>query len=188
MDDLSYNSLRLELEALIFSSSKGLTSREIKSALKISDESIIPKIVSDINELNFHNNSVLYISYDGFKYQFSIRDSFLDHPVIMPFTAGSDFNQAQVKTLAFIAYNQPVEYQDIIDFIGRGSKKAIQILLHRKFISYETDNYDILDQTGKEKKIRVKIFSTTEHFAEYFHLPNDTSLIKENIEKIIEKV
>ena len=143
MDGKANNNLRLELEALIFSSSKGLSLKEIQKALKIEDVTIIPKLISEINDLNIQNNSVLYISYDGFQYQFNLKEKYLDHPVIQPFTAGSDLNKAQIKTLAFIAYNQPVEYQDIIDFVGRGSKKAIQVLLHRKFISYDTDKYEI---------------------------------------------
>lgn len=148
---LESENLQLQLEALIFSSSQGISLNEIKKILKIENSIIIKNLIKQINQIYIKNNSVLRISFDGKKFRHELLDSLLDHPIIQPFTAGSDMSLSQIKTLAFVAYNQPVEFQDIVDFVGRGSKKALENLVHRNFLSFYIEKYTILNEKGKEK-------------------------------------
>lgn len=176
---------KMHLEALIFAAPKGISIEEIKVKFSHLSTKNIKDLVKIINESYLENNSALEITQQGKVLQFQVKDSILGHPLVDTFTVGAGLNQSQIKTLACVAYNQPIEFQDVVELTGRGSKKALRDLSTQGFLKFSIEEYSVLNGQGEEITFKAKIYTTTPKFAAYFHIKDDPVVIREKLDKIV---
>ena len=97
-------------------------------------------------------------------------------PAVSHIAAAPEMHRSMLKTLAFIAYKQPVRQSEVIRFRNSKAYEHIGILLEKGFIK-------------KEKRGITFIISTTPKFREYFgtslspktaDIRDDTNPVKEN--------
>ncbi|MDY6761997.1 MAG: SMC-Scp complex subunit ScpB, partial [Candidatus Nanohaloarchaea archaeon] len=68
-----------------------------------------------------------------------------------------DLNDAELRTLALVAYNAPVKQSDVVEVRGNRAYTHVKELTKRGFIQAEED--------GRTKQLDV-----TDHFLDYFDL------------------
>ena len=176
----------LKIEAALFLKQKPLSYSQLQDRFPELNKSHLQKIIKALIKRYQNIDSVLEIyqlneNSVGFRLNYSI----LSDPAVIKFTRGQDMTEAEVKTLAYVAYNQPVEELEILEMVGRGSKKALRNLRKNGFITFVRSKQTVLNEDGEEKAIKIKEFGTTPLFAEYFGIPNDINYIRENLENFI---
>ncbi len=85
-----------------------------------------------------------------------------------------ELSPALIKTLALIAYKQPISQSKVVRIIGNRAYDYIRELRKKEFITVR-------------KKGRTKILSTTGHFRKYFALPEGVKWEPELGSKILEE-
>ncbi|MEM3579522.1 MAG: SMC-Scp complex subunit ScpB, partial [Candidatus Bathyarchaeia archaeon] len=78
-----------------------------------------------------------------------------------------------LKTLAYIAYKQPVSQKRVIEVRGRHVYSHIKLLKEMNLIS-------------AERKGRVTLLRTTDYFADYFGLSHDVQSMKKELKNVFE--
>lgn len=82
--------------------------------------------------------------------------------------------KATLKTLSYIAQEQPVSSRDLVEVRGTGAYSHFKELRQLDFIRHE-------------KVGRLKIYSTTEKFQKYFGIEGDTESLKRSLFKVERK-
>lgn len=78
-----------------------------------------------------------------------------------------------LKTLAYIAYKQPISQKRVIEVRGRHVYSHIKLLKEMNLIS-------------AERKGRVTLLRTTDYFADYFGLSHDIQTMKRELKNVFE--
>jgi segregation and condensation protein B len=171
------------IEAALFISGSPISVEMLSHRLRdIPCDKIEPLIFELIRDYQKEDTALEIYQFAPHTFGFQVRNHVISDPSIAKFTKGSDFTPTEVRTLAFLASNQPIEGRDVTEFIGSGAKKAMKTLLTRGFIQMKKKFYTILNESEKEKKINIREYTTTQLFADYFDVPNQTDLIKEKLE------
>ncbi len=76
-----------------------------------------------------------------------------------------------LKTLSYIAYRQPVSQKRVIDVRGQHAYGHVKLLKEMGLIAAE--------RSGRSMALR-----TTDYFADYFGLTQDTALMKKELKRI----
>ncbi len=178
---------KLLVEAALFKAGKKTSIDDLFLGLKIVPKHEITKIIKELISDYEHYNSALEIyQYDSKTFGLQVKNEIMHDHGVSNFMEGQNFKPNEIKTLAFIAYNQPIELQDVIDFVGKAAKKSVNSLKREGFIQIAKNTYSVLNENGKEVDLRTKELSTTKIFADYLGIANDVNLIKEKIQKFID--
>lgn len=186
MNEFFENTKKLKIEACIFQAGNDISLKDIQRNIPSLS---IPELRDVIDELknDYQSNSsglrLKYFTKDTVG--FTIEESLFREPIIESFTRGKDLSPSELKTLAFVGYFQPVEDREVIELVGRGSKKALKSLEKRTFIKKEKQSYEILDENGDSNEIRVNVYATTPQLALYLGVENNPEVIKNWIEKFM---
>ncbi|MHA1612618.1 MAG: SMC-Scp complex subunit ScpB [Promethearchaeota archaeon] len=171
------------IEAALFIAGSPISVEMLSQRLRdIPYDQIEPLILELIRDYQNEDTALEIYQFAPHTFGFQVRNHVISDPSIAKFTKGSDFTPTEVKTLAFLASNQPIEGRDVTEFLGSGCKKAMRNLLSRGFIQMKKKSYIILNESEKEKKINIREYTTTQLFADYFDVPNQIDLIKEKLE------
>ena len=171
------------IEAALFLAGSPISIEMLSKMIRDVPVELIEPLIQDLIQDYQEEDTVLEIyQFTPHTYGFQVRNTVISEPGIGRFTKGSDFTASEVKTLAFLASNQPIEGRDVIEFIGTGAKKAMKTLLTRGFIRMKKKSYTVLDESAKEKKVNIREYSTTQLFADYFDVPNQIEIIKEKLD------
>ena len=87
-----------------------------------------------------------------------------------------------MQLLSFIAFNQPITLEDIIEFLSPKVKKILSGLIQKGFIQPEP-----IPAAETESEISPN-YITTALFADYMGIANDLSTIKQTIQKYYEQL
>jgi len=162
-------SLKLILEALLFSSDKPLTVKDFHSCLPDAE---VSDIKSSLKVLE-HDYEVLDRSFtlkevaDG--YQFRSRSEYGSYILRLLQTTPNRLSRPATETLAIIAYKQPVLRHEIERLRGVDVGGILKTLLEK----------DLINIMGrKELPGRPLIYGTTKRFLEVFDLKDISSLPK----------
>ncbi len=178
---------KLLVEAALFKAGKKTSIDALFLGLKIVPKHEITKIIKELISDYEHYNSALEIcQYDSNTFGLQVKNEIMHDHGVSNFMEGQNFKPNEIKTLAFIAYNQPIELQDVIDFVGKAAKKSVNSLKREGFIQIAKNTYSVLNENGKEVDLRTKELSTTKIFADYLGIANDVNLIKEKIQEFID--
>jgi len=165
-----------EIEARLFLSPKGMSLADLRILFPNYPENEIRGSISFLTAHYVEANGALEIYCQNDFYILQVKPILLNSPYLRQFIAGREFSKAEVEILAFIAYHQPIELQDIMDFIGPKAKKIIIDLEKRGFIQKREEN---------EENTILKEYVTTEQFAHFLGVTNEKPTIKKAIEQAI---
>jgi len=162
-------SLKMIVEALLFSSEKPISAREINSCLP---DSTISDIKSALNVLKYEYEAMgrsFKLKEVANGYQFRSRAEYGAYILRMFQTSPNRLSKAAMETLAIIAYKQPVLRHEIERLRGVDVGGILRTLLEKELIRI---------MGRKELPGRPLIYGTTKKFLETFDLKNISSLPK----------
>jgi segregation and condensation protein B len=162
-------SLKLILEALLFSSDKPLSIRDFRSFLPDEDASDIRNALKVLE----HDYEVLDRSFTlkevAKGHQFRSRSEYGSYILKMLQTTPNRLTRASMETLAIIAYKQPILRHEIERLRGVDVGGILRTLLEKGLIKI---------MGRKELPGRPLIYGTTKRFLEVFDLKDISSLPK----------
>ncbi|VVB75752.1 Segregation and condensation protein B [uncultured archaeon] len=141
------------LEAALFMSPKPLTLEELNSIAEINSRLETKAMMQEL--MSFYNSrkSALEIAETQVGYQMRVKEEYEEK--VQHFAQNSMFNRGVMKTLALIAYKQPINQSLVIQLRNNKAYDHLKLLLTEGFIK-------------KEPKGRTFSLSTTTKFIEYF--------------------
>jgi len=141
------------LEAALFMSPKPLTLEELNSIAEINSRLETKAMMQEL--MSFYNSrkSALEIAETQVGYQMRVKEEYEEK--VQHFAQNTMFNRGVMKTLALIAYKQPINQSLVIQLRNNKAYDHLKLLLTEGFIK-------------KEPKGRTFSLSTTTKFIEYF--------------------
>lgn len=141
------------LEAALFMSPKPMTLDELKNIAQVDSRLETKALLDEL--MHFYNNrkSSLEIVSSIAGYQMRVKphyEEFVSH-----LATDTMFNKGVMKTLAMIAYKQPIIQSEVVKYRNNKAYDHLKVLFENGFIK-------------KEPRGRTYILSTTTKFVEYF--------------------
>ena len=177
---------KMHLEAKLFLSNQGISIADLSKKMNLSPKTIrklVKELIIDYQNQSksleiYKNEDIIYMR---------VRKEIMLEPKLTKFLHSPKLKLGEIKTLGYIAINQPIEQQDIIDFVGISAKRSIHQLFKQNFIAMSKIQNNYMDENGKERKKTTKEFKTTQFFADYFGIENDVNQIQEKLNDSISK-
>ena len=141
------------LEAALFMSPKPLTLEELNSIAQNQSRLETKAMMSELISFYSTRKSALEVVELPVGYQMRVKEDYEDY--VSHFAQNSMFNRGVMKTLAFIAYKQPISQSVVVKYRNNKAYDHLKLLLDEGFIK-------------KEAKGRTFILTTTTKFIEYF--------------------
>ncbi len=160
-EDPEGNSLRQQLEVLLFMSREPLSLKEFKKFLK-TDEAEINKVLQDLISSYARPLHGIHIIQIADKYQFATKPQYtrtLEKYINAP--TEISLSTAAMETLSIIAYRQPITRAEVEAIRGVNSDGIIKSLQDKELLL----EYGRADTIG-----RPTLYSTTELFLKHFGL------------------
>lgn len=141
------------MEAALFMSPKPLTLEELNNIAATQSRLETKAMMTEL--MSFYNTrkSALEIVELQVGYQMRVKEDYEDY--VQQFAQNSMFSRGVMKTLAFIAYKQPISQAVVVKYRNNKAYDHLKLLLDEGFIK-------------KEPKGRSFTLSTTTKFIEYF--------------------
>ena len=160
------------VEAALFVAGRPLSIKELSKALGIRSHDYLEKLIELIAaEYAERKSAIEVVRVLGDKYVMQVKQEYSQRVIyLMP---KPDLRTGELKTLALIAYLQPIEQSKIVKLRGSQAYEHIKRLLQMGLIYAEP--YE-----------RTRLLGTTQKFAELYGFPeNDPLLIKEAFKKVV---
>lgn len=160
------------VEAALFVAGRPLSVKELSKALGIKSLDYLEKLIELLAaEYAERKSAIEIVRVLGDKYVLQLKQEYSQR--VMHLMPRPDLRTGELKTLALIAYLQPVEQSKLVKLRGSQAYEHVKHLLSMGLIYAEP--YE-----------RTKILGTTPKFAELYGFPeNDPILIKEAFKKVI---
>ena len=141
------------IEAALFMSAKPLTIDELKQVSMTESRLETRALIKEL--MNFYNNrkSSLEIIILPMGYQMRVKLDYEDY--VTHLATDAMFSKGVMKTLALIAYKQPIIQSNVVKYRNNKAYDHLKILFDNGFLK-------------KEPKGRTYILTTTQKFIEYF--------------------
>lgn len=141
------------IEAALFMSPKPLSLDELNTIAKVSSRVETLGMIREL--MSFYNTrkSALEIVELPVGYQMRVKEEYEDE--VQQFAQNSMFSRGVMKTLAFIAYKQPITQSVVVKYRNNKAYDHLKLLLEQGFIK-------------KEPRGRTFVLTTTTKFIEYF--------------------
>jgi segregation and condensation protein B len=141
------------IEAALFMSPKPLTIDELKQISSTETRLEAKALVEEL--IHFYNNrkSSLEVVKLPIGYQMRVKETYEDY--VSHLATDNAFSKGVMKTLALIAYKQPIIQSDVVKYRNNKAYDHLKILFDNGFIR-------------KEPKGRTYTLTTTQKFIEYF--------------------
>ncbi len=163
-----------ELEAVLYASGRPITLTTLCAHLRLDDERQVSELISRLQETYEKDRSPLEISkVSGGKVVLQLRPDY--NRQAKKFSMKPLLTAGPLRTLSYLAYNQPVEQKQVSD--ARGS----QAYTHLK----------VLESMGlilRRKEGRDTIITTTEDFADYLGLSTDRNAMRRQLRSLFRKL
>lgn len=161
------------VEAALYVAGRPLTLKELCSVLKTRSKNKARKLAKTLmQEYTGRKTALEVLELKDEKYVLQLKAEFT--PRVRKLVKRPLLSQGPLKTLAYIAYRQPVSQKKVVDVRGH------HVYGHIK----------LLKETGLvvgEKKGRSTVLRTTEYFADYFGLSHDLSAMKRQLRKVFQR-
>ncbi len=159
--------LKRIIEAILFVSSRVITTRELTKKLADFPPGEVGKALQDlINEYNFSERAVFIAEISG-GYQIRTRTDYTEWVKRFVKEKEVGLTKSTLETLSIVAYRQPVSKREIDHVRGVDSAKAIKHLLEKRLIEI----------AGRQDDVGTPmVFRTTRLFLEVYGLMNVTDL------------
>lgn len=142
-------------EAALFLSDEPLSTEELADVMNLGSKGFVQNVLEELEEeLARDDRGLALVEHDG-AYELVVKNAHVDQ--VAHLAPHRDLNDGELRTLALIAYNQPVKQSDIIDIRGNRAYNHVKELTRRGFVEGEKDG-------------RTKVLEVTDHFLDYFEL------------------
>ncbi len=147
------------LEAALYSAGHPLDSEELMQALGTRSEKVIQKYVEELTrKLEARGGALEVKPLPGGRAVMQLRPEY--GKMVRQFTSRPLLTVGPLKTLGYIAYNQPIEQAQVLDYRGVHVYTQLKLLEDMALIS-------------RERTERGVVIKTTPFFADYFGLTQD---------------
>lgn len=151
------------IEAALYSAGRPLSIEDLSKASGIDSKEKIKKIVNElINKTKVVFKAIEIVKLDDGTYVFQLKSSY--SPIIRKVSSKPQISNSVLKTLSYIAYEQPVTSKRMVEIRGSKVYSHLKELEDLQFITYQTAG-------------RLKVYKTTPKFQKYFGI-NDLKSLK----------
>jgi segregation and condensation protein B len=163
-----------DLEALLYAASRPVGLTDLVQWLKLDNEREASELIIRLAKLYEEDNSALEISMlPGERVVLQLRTDFTKQA--SRYSLKPLLTEGPLRTLSYIAYNQPIETRDIASARGSQAYKHLKMLEEMGLIHREKDG-------------RSSIVRTTQDFADYLGLPSDRTTMRRELRKMFRKL
>jgi segregation and condensation protein B len=150
------------IEAALYSAGRPLSIDELLRASGTNSKRKTLKIVKDlVKKTESVFKAIEITQLDDGSFVFQLKPNYT--PLIRRFAQRPIISMATLKTLSYIAYEQPINSKRLLDIRGSQVYSQLKELEHIAFIEYE-------------KIGRLKFYKTTKKFQNYFGVSDLTSM------------
>jgi segregation and condensation protein B len=161
--------LRL-LEAALYVAGRPLNLNEMCSVLSTRSKNKTKKYLKTlIQEYSARNTALEILELKDERYVLQLKPDFT--PLVKKLVNRPLLSAGPLKTLSYIAYRQPVSQKRVIEVRGQHAYGHVKLLRDMGLV-------------GAERAGRSMTLRTTDYFADYFGLTQDTSTMKRELKRI----
>jgi segregation and condensation protein B len=161
--------LRL-LEAALYVAGRPLNLNELCSVLNTRSKNKTKKYAKALmQEYSARNTALEILELKDERYVLQLKADFT--PLVKKFVNRPLLSPGPLKTLSYIAYRQPISQKRVIEVRGQHAYGHVKLLRDMGLVAAE--------RSGRSMSLR-----TTEYFADYFGLIQDTSAMKRELKRI----
>jgi segregation and condensation protein B len=161
------------VEAALYVSGHPLDVNELCSVLRTRSKNKAKKITRELMQEYAKRKTALEIlELKDERYVLQLKADFT--PLVKKFVNRPLLSIGPLKTLSYIAYRQPVSQKRVIDVRG-----------HHAYIHIKTLRE--MGLVASERSGRSMVLRTTEYFADYFGLSQDTASMKKELKHVFQK-
>jgi len=163
-----------ELEAILYASGRPVSLTSLVAYLRLDSEMEVTSLVRELSEAYDRDGSPLEVSeVTGERVVLQLKPNF--NKQARRFSMKPILTSGPLRTLSFVAYNQPVEQREVA--IARGS----QAYKHLKAL-------EDMGLISRKKNGRSTLINTTEDFADYLGLPSDRTSMRRQLRRIFRRL
>jgi len=164
MTKLPADEIIARIEAALYSAGRPLTIDEIVKASGIDSRERIKRLLSElINKTKIAFKALEIAKLEDGTYVFQLKPSYA--PIIKKFSNKPQISNSVMKTLSYVAYEQPVTSKRLVEIRGSKVYMHLKELQDLEFISHKSSG-------------RVKVYNTTPKFKNYFGISDIATLKK----------
>ena len=153
--------LKSRIEAVLFTTAKALSAKEIAEILETDTEAVEEALLDLIMDYSSRDGALEIDDENGYILQ--VKEEHMD---IVEKLCPVELKPAVLRTLSVIALKEPIRQSALKDMRGSNAYEHVQELLEKGLIS-----------RTKDKNGRSYNLKTTPKFAEYFKLKGDTKAL-----------
>ncbi len=163
---LLQDEIRARIEVALYCSGKPLSVDELVKASGITSREKTIQVITDLmNVINSQLKALEIARLEDGTFVLQVKPIYLS--IVRKFSHQPILSQASLKTLSYIAYEQPVTSTRLVQIRGSQVYSHLKELHSHGFVRH--------DALG-----RLKVYKTTEKFISYFGIPN-MDLLKRNL-------
>jgi segregation and condensation protein B len=163
-----------ELEAILYASGRPVSLTSLVAYLRLGSEMEAITLVRELSEAYDRDESPLEVSeVTGERVVLQLKPNF--NKQARRFSMKPILTAGPLRTLSYVAYNQPVEQREVAMARGSQAYKHLRALESMGLISRKKDG-------------RSTIISTTEDFADYLGLPSDRTSMRRQLRSIFRRL
>jgi segregation and condensation protein B len=162
------------VEAALYVSGHPLDMNELCSVLKTRSKNRAKRVTRELMQEYAKRNTALEIlELKDERYVLQLKADFT--PLVKKFVNRPLLSIGPLKTLSYIAYRQPVSQKRVIDVRGHHAYIHIKALREMGLVA-------------SERSGRSMVLRTTEYFADYFGLSQDTASMKRELKHVFDEI
>jgi segregation and condensation protein B len=163
---LLQDEVRARIEVALYCSGKPLSVDELVKASGITSREKTIRVIKDLmNVINSQLKALEIAKLEDDTFVLQVKPNYLS--IVRKFSHRPILSQASLKTLSYIAYEQPVTSTRLVRIRGSQVYSHLKELHSHGFVRHDTLG-------------RLKVYKTTEKFMSYFGIPN-IDLLKRNL-------
>lgn len=162
------------VEAALYVSGHPLDMNELCSVLKTRSKNRAKRVTRELMQEYAKRNTALEIlELKDERYVLQLKADFT--PLVKKFVNRPLLSVGPLKTLSYIAYRQPVSQKRVIDVRGHHAYIHVKALREMGLVASERNG-------------RSMVLRTTEYFADYFGLSQDTASMKRELKHVFDEI
>lgn len=159
--------LKTRIEAVLFTTAKALSPKDISEILDVESEQIEDAILDLIMDYSARDGALEIDDENGYILQ--VKEAHMD---IVEKLCPVDLKPAVLRTLSIIALKEPLRQSDLKELRGSTAYEHVAELLQKGLVNRSRD------KNGRSFNLK-----TTPKFAEYFKLKGDTRALEKLLEQ-----
>ncbi len=158
------------LEAALYVAGRPLDLNELCQVLGTRSKKKVKSFANTLmQEYSARNTALEILEMKDERYVLQVKADFT--PLVKRLVNRPLLSSGPLKTLSYIAYRQPVSQKRVVDVRGQHSYGHIKLLKEMGLVAAE--------RSGRSMALK-----TTDYFADYFGLTQDTALMKKELKRI----